>query len=221
MNRKFLVWNILLILFISIAIGTNVFAIPINVGDKIIISDGPGPYASITAGRGGAYNASSPDNLWEDFITFCLETDESLNFGGTFYVGGITTSADRGGINTDSGDDLSSFTAYLYTQAVNGIFNDEQLDDVQDAIWHEEKELEDLIGDKLDFYNEQYGYFIASSWTGLGSVRVINLTDSNGNYRQDLLVTAPVPEPTTMLLLGLGIVGFAGFGRKKYAKKIC
>jgi len=30
--------------------------------------------------------------------------------------------------------------------------------------------------------------------------------------------TSPVPEPTTMILLGAGIVGLAGFGRKKFKK---
>jgi hypothetical protein len=32
------------------------------------------------------------------------------------------------------------------------------------------------------------------------------------------LQASPVPEPTTMLLLGTGLVGLAGFGRKKFKK---
>ena len=37
----------------------------------------------------------------------------------------------------------------------------------------------------------------------------ILLTDSNGS--------SPVPEPASMLLFGMGILGFAGFRKKKKA----
>ncbi len=207
---------LLAVLFFALVGGSGVWAmpLPIKVNDEIVFNDGPGTNAYIFGvGYGGAYWASSPDTQWGTFMTFCLEADEYLSYNNTFYVGGITTEAQRGGVNTNGGDPLDPFTAWIYTQAINGAYSTDQLDDVQYAIWITEGEIGYLSASAQSFYNQEYAAYLASGWSGLGSVRVLNIVDASGNFAQDVL--ASVPEPGVALLLGMGLLGIMGLGRSR------
>lgn len=167
---------------------------------------------------GYSANTSNLGGFAGTFQTFCLEKNEYIS-AGVLYNVVLNSMAVNGGTGGPNPDPLSVGSAYLYEKFATGTLAGYNYGagragsaaQLQNAFWMLEGDI--AYSNANTYIALVEGLFAGQAgaiadYTG-GSVKVLNLTLPNG---QDQLVY--VPEPSTFILLGLGMIGMAGVRRK-------
>ncbi|MCF8113284.1 MAG: PEP-CTERM sorting domain-containing protein [Desulfotignum sp.] len=172
-------------------------------------------------GKSGGYATEFTITLndgvdWENFLTtaYCVDIDD--------YIYEEQYNVTLNPITGDSGNYL--YAAWLMDQYVTGASTSDQKAGLQLAIWDAfyGESFTNKTGGVIGGYYTDY-YQPASSneemWSSLGYNYAFT-TYGQGIDAQELLVQLnPVPEPGTMLLLGMGIAGLGAAGRKRFKKQ--
>ena len=187
------------------------------------------------AGSGGEFKIVVNEGLpghaaGTSFQSFCLERNEYLSFGETYFVD-VSDVAVNGGVGGPSPDPLDPRTAWLYNEFLNETLPGYDFDNndigrkysaysLQKAIWYLEDELSRLRTRSLAYKFVEMAD--ASDWYlngTTGNIRVLNMYENPDftGFKQDQIVrVAAVPAPGAIPLCGLGTYLLGWLRRRKH-----
>jgi hypothetical protein len=195
----------------------------VMVGDQIRFFRAEGNATS--GGEYGVAYASDPGH--ELFRTFSLNQDLFLDFNAHgFVIDSITTFA------RPDHNELDSRTAYLYSKfsagtlsdynyLPNGMGHKQSADSLQLAIWNLEGGSSGVDAQAQAWIDEANAAIAGGQWSGLGNVRILNLSWATGRRHHDAGdpaqdVLAIIPEPSTLAIWTvLGMSGLCVLYRRR------
>lgn len=160
-------------------------------------------------GSGGVFGFTDVDSGYT-WSSFCVETSQFL--GSTMTVTGIGYS------NSSGTATLTDNVAWLYWNFSEGSLSgytgtQDNQRDLQNLIWSQ-LGLASVSNTQIEAWLNLATTATTpkDGWRNNGQVQIVQFGTA-----QDVLIagTNPVPEPTTMALLGIGLLGLVAVGRKK------
>jgi PEP-CTERM motif-containing protein len=198
---------ILAIVFIALLLAARTsYADAISVGDIIHLTGSSG-----TLGGGAFWIDNTATGPGVDFLTFCVQMSQHVDYTSPFLVGSITGYAD----DAAGPDYLSTETEWIFSNFRSGALSTYSSDEIQASIWILEDEWTTNIGQSAALISLARDH-VAAGWANDG-VGVLNLFYTDGRQAQDQLTQSaptqglptPTPEPATLGLMGIGALVLA------------